>query len=140
MKDRVFFDTNILVYSHTDLDTLKQTIAQELIHSSNSYISTQVLQELGNTLRKKFNQDWVNISKVLEEVSSNNQVFINTETTIQKSLEIANRYGYSFYDSLILAAALSCDASVLFTEDLQDGQIIESQLKIENPFKKNQSR
>jgi predicted nucleic acid-binding protein len=140
MKDRVFFDTNVLVYAHTDLDTIKQAKAQELIHNSSSFISTQVLQELANTLRKKFNHDWGDISKVLEEASSNNQVFVNTETTIQKSFEIAKRYGFSFYDSLIVAAALSCDASVLFTEDLQDGQIIESHLKIENPFKKNQSR
>ena len=53
MKDSVFLDTNILVYAHTDLDPEKQKIAQEIMSANQSIISTQVLQELANTLKKK---------------------------------------------------------------------------------------
>jgi len=49
MSDKVFLDTNILVYAHTDVDIVKQSVAQKLIADSDSYISTQVLQELANT-------------------------------------------------------------------------------------------
>lgn len=63
MSDRVFFDTNILVYAHTDLNIAKQSTAQALIINSPSFISTQVIQELANTLYRKFKHPWKDVEK-----------------------------------------------------------------------------
>jgi predicted nucleic acid-binding protein len=135
MKDSVFLDTNILVYAHTDLDPEKQKIAQEIMRANQSIISTQVLQELANTLKKKFNHSWGDIAKVLAEASINNEIFINDQVTVTQACNVANRYGYSFYDSLIISAALATATKVLYSEDLQESQIIEGRIRVENPFK-----
>ena len=135
MKDSVFLDTNILVYAHTDLDPEKQKIAQEIMRANQSIISTQVLQELANTLKKKFNHSWGDIAKVLAEASINTEIFINDQVTVTQACNVANRYGYSFYDSLIISAALATATKVLYSEDLQDSQIIEGRIRVENPFK-----
>lgn len=54
MSDRIFIDTNILVYAHTDINKRNLVVAHELTKSNHSFISTQVLQELANTLSRKF--------------------------------------------------------------------------------------
>ncbi len=132
MSDRVFLDTNILVYAHTDVDVAKQSIAQKLIIDNLSFISTQVLQELANTLNRKFNHSWKDVAKVLADATENNSLHINTDVTIKSSCRLAGIYKFSFYDSLIIAAALECD--MLYSEDLNNGQIIEKKLTIVNPF------
>lgn len=55
--------------------------------------------------------------------------------TIERALSIFVTYRYSYWDSLIIASALEANCSILYTEDLQDGQIVEGKLKIINPFK-----
>jgi len=73
--------------------------------------------------------------KAIDECCGNSQLTINSKETILSAAHIANRYGFSFYDSLIIAAALETGCSVLYSEDLNNGQIIEKKLKIVNPFK-----
>jgi predicted nucleic acid-binding protein len=135
MSDNVFFDTNVLVYAHTHSNLQKQSIAQELITSNHSFISTQTLQELSNILYKKFDQPWEDILKVISEEAQNNILYINVKENIHEACQIASRYGFSFYDSLVISAALSCNSKILYSEDLQDGQIINGVLKIVNTFK-----
>lgn len=135
MSDSVFFDTNILVYAHTDSDLTKQKIAQELIAANHSFVSTQILQELSNILHRKFNQPWDDITKVLSEVSQNNIMYVNIEGNILQACQLAARYRYSFYDSLVISSALSCNSKILYSEDLQNGQIVNELLTIINPFK-----
>jgi predicted nucleic acid-binding protein len=134
MNDKVFFDTNILVYSYSFTELDKQRISRKLIEETDSYISTQVLQELVNTLTKKFGKSWDEAKKVVDESCKNNTVFSNQSKTISGACSIADKYQYSFYDSLIISAALSCKCKILFSEDLQHGQVIEDNLKIVNPF------
>jgi len=134
MSDKVFLDTNILVYSYSSTEKGKQKIARNLIAESNSYISTQVIQELLNTLTKKFGITWDNAKNAARESLQNNSLFVNNEKAIIKACELAQKYRYSFYDSLIISAALSCNCVMLCSEDLQHGQIIEDKLKIINPF------
>ena len=128
MNDSVFLDTNILVYAHTDLDTSKQSVAQKLIADSYSFISTQVLQESANTLNRKFKQSWNDIADVLADAAANNNLHVNTENTIRQACKIAAQYHFSFYDSMIISAALESNCTILFSEDLQDGQIIDGKL------------
>jgi len=130
----IFFDTNILVYAHTDIDPVKQSIAQELILNSEAFISTQVIQELSNTLHRKFKHSWKDIEKVVSESITNNTLHTNNDFTILQACRIAERYLFSFYDSLIIAAALESNCHVLYSEDLNPGQIIDSKITIANPF------
>ena len=134
MSVKVFLDSNILVYAHTDLDIAKQKISQDIIRSNESYISTQVLQEIANVLNKKFGHDWKSIAKILVEAGKNNILWLNNENTIAKACDAADKYGYSFYDSLIISAAVACDCIRLYSEDLQHNQILEGGLQIINPF------
>ncbi|MEO6850923.1 MAG: PIN domain-containing protein [Mucilaginibacter sp.] len=134
MNDKIFLDTNIFIYAHTDLDLSKQNKAQLIIRERNIIISTQVLQETANILNKKLKQSWPDIGKVLSELSSNASVYINNETTIIKACLIADRYKFSFYDCLIISAAIESDATILYSEDMQHNQLIENQLRIINPF------
>ncbi|MEZ5045296.1 MAG: PIN domain-containing protein [Saprospiraceae bacterium] len=133
-KQKVFLDTNLLIYAHTNVDVLKQQKIQHIITTENTVISTQVFKEAANVLFKKFKFAWQDIQKVLQEMEQNNEVHTNTFTTVQWSCQIADRYGFSFYDSLILAAALEAGCSVLYSEDLQHGQVIEQVLTVKNPF------
>jgi len=134
MNDSIFLDTNVLVYAHTDLDTVKQAAAQKLMEKGPSFVSTQVLQELANTLNRKFKHSWNDISKVLSDVTVNNNLHVNDEMTIKRACQIADRYRFSFYDSLIISAALESNCNVLYSEDLHDGQVMEGSLTVKNPF------
>ncbi len=135
MKDSVFFDSNILIYAHTDLDPEKRIISQQLISSDRlTYLSTQVLQEVSNTHSKKFKHPWDDIDNVIDQLATYNLLNINTGATVHQAIQIASRYGFSFYDSLIVASALECNCSILYTEDMQPGQVINGRLTIVNPF------
>ncbi len=134
MNERVFLDSNILIYSYSGTELQKQKAARLLASDYESFISTQVLQELCNILLKKFGCGLREARDVIEENCSNNLLFVNRKETVLRACEIAARYKYSFYDSLIVSAALQCECKILFTEDLQDGQVIDGQLLIKNPF------
>jgi len=67
-------------------------------------------------------------------MEQNNEVYTNSFATIQRACQVAQRYGFSFYDSLIVAAALEADCVVLYSEDLQHEQVIEQTLTVKNPF------
>jgi len=135
MSARIFLDTNILVYAYSKTELEKQAIARKLISEGNSFISTQVLQELTNTLTKKFHNSWFQAQDAVNEVCENNQLYVNERETIVKACTISDKYKCSFYDSLIISAAISCDCKLLYSEDMHDGLMIENKLKIINPFK-----
>lgn len=134
MIGNVFLDSNILVYSYSNTEVEKQSIARQLIKETNTYISTQVLQELCNIVTRKFKLSYSKAIIALEECSQNSNVHLNTKTTIIKACNVADRYHYSFYDSLIVAAALECSCQILYSEDLNNGQLIEGVMTIRNPF------
>jgi len=134
MNANVFLDTNILVYSYSVNELEKRTIARNLILNNFSFISTQVLQELSNTITRKLGFSFDDAIKVVEEMSKNNNLHTNTKITILNACEIAARYQLSFYDSMIVAAALESNCEILYTEDMQHNQIINNTLTIINPF------
>jgi predicted nucleic acid-binding protein len=134
MKDNIFLDTNILVYSYSNNEINKRIISRELIAENNSYVSTQVLQELCNIITRKLGFSFTDAINVSNEVTQNNNLHTNTQKTILKACQIAERYLFSFYDSLIVAAAIECNCTVLYSEDMHHNQIIENTIKIVNPF------
>ena len=134
MNDKIFLDTNILVYSYSNSEPQKQTVAINLIADNNTFISTQVLQELVNTVTRKFKLSYSDAINALNECCQNNILHINTSETISQACKIADRYRFSFYDSLIVASAIESDCSVLYSEDMSNNQSINNQLIIRNPF------
>ncbi len=135
MSDKVFIDTNILIYLYSDNERTKKQIAQKLVEENTIFISTQVVQEFANILRKKYKVDWKLIRSAIEEISRASSVFINHTGTINQALVIADKYQFSFYDSLIVASALENNCNILYSEDMQHKQVINGKLHIINPFK-----
>lgn len=134
MKDKVFLDSNIQIYSYSNNEEEKKNIARKLISSNNTFISTQVLQELTNTVTRKFKFTYINAQNAIKECCRNNTLHINTEETVLSACKIAEQYTYSFYDSLIIAAAIECGCTILYSEDMHHNQVINKSLTIINPF------
>ncbi len=103
--------------------------------SGTNFISTQVVQEFSNVLSKKFKLNWNEIITAINESTAHNQMVVNSTDTIKKACDIANKYMYSFYDSLLISSALEVNCTILYTEDLQHNQLIENKPRIINPFK-----
>jgi predicted nucleic acid-binding protein len=138
MKDKFFIDTNIFVYSFDLHNSDKRMISENLIKAAlkgNGIISFQVIQEFLNVATKEFQGSMTNaeaqkyLSKVLFTLC---QVFPTEELYIQ-ALEIKNRWRFSFYDSLIISAALEAKCNILYSEDLQHNQKVGG-LTIINPY------
>lgn len=134
MSDKSFLDTNIILYSYSKTEPKKQKIARGVALLGETFISTQVLSESANVLRKKFKLNWSDISNTLHEISLNYKVLVNNMESINLACKIAGKYQFSIYDSLIIAAALESNCQVLYSEDMHHGQLIENKLTIINPF------
>ncbi|MGM0452339.1 MAG: PIN domain-containing protein [Thermodesulfobacteriota bacterium] len=138
MPDRIFVDTNVLVYAH-DLDAgSKNGIACDVITdlwtNQNGILSTQVLQEFYITITKKvslpLNKETAR--KIIRRYA-NWELTLNDAGVILQASEIEERHQISFWDALIVSAAYSKNADILLTEDLNNGQYIEGIL-VKNPF------
>lgn len=125
-------DSNVVLYSLAK-DDAKQLKALELL-ASGCVISTQVLNEVANVMRRKLAYDIDAIRTVLLRLIRTARLHPVASSTILLALDIAQRYGFSYYDSLIVAAAQEADCARLYSEDLQHGQVLESGLTIINPF------
>ena len=130
----VFLDTNVLIYSYSSTEVEKQTTARKLIADNNTFISTQVLQELTNTVTRKFKFSYSDAVNTMNECCQNNNLHINTNTTIIEACRIAQQYKFSFYDSLIIASAIESNCHLLYSEDMNNGQVIDKKIRIVNPF------
>jgi predicted nucleic acid-binding protein len=128
-----FLDTNVLLYLLSD-DPAKANRAEELI-AAGGVISVQVLNEFASVASRKLGMKWPEIREVLDIVRYICRVEPLSLETHERGLEVAERYGFSVYDSMVLAAALLADCTTLFTEDLQDGQRIDGRLTVRNPFR-----
>jgi len=133
MKDaRYFFDTNVLLYLLSgDID---KAASVEGIVSKGGIISVQVLNEFASVAARKLGMTYAEIGEFLQTIRAVCKTKPLTVETHQLGLDIAERYGFSFYDSLIVSAALLADCSTLYSEDMQHGQKIENRMVITNPF------
>lgn len=134
MSVAVFLDTNVIIYGYSQDEPEKQQAAVKCLQTGTPWISTQVLNETINTLRRKFQLNYDQIEAVVEELNQQLQVAIVSTETIKTAILIAKRYQYSYFDSLIVASALEIGCDYLYTEDLQAGQKINDQLTLVNPF------
>jgi predicted nucleic acid-binding protein len=97
-------------------------------------ISVQVLNEFAAVALRKLRMPWSEIHDVLAQIRAVCAVAPVTIETHERALHVADRYGLSIYDALIVSAALLSGCKTLHSEDLQDGQVIERQLTVRNPF------
>ena len=139
MSVEVFLDTNLFIYqleaSDRDKCSVADAIIRQGVETGNACISYQVVQEWLNTVLRKAEVPLAvtgarayldHVLTPLLRVSASAHLY-------HRGLDIQDRYRYGFYDSLIIAAALEAGCTRLLSDDLQDGQRIES-LTIENPF------
>ena len=127
MPDKYFVDTNILIYAHDRSAGLKHDLARQLLErlwiSGQGVLSTQVLQEVCINLRRKIARPLPvdEIRRLLQDYLSW-EIVVNTPESVLQALEIELRYKISFWDALVLQAAESAGAAVLYSEDLAAGQ------------------
>ena len=143
MSDKFFVDTNILVYAHDRGAGIKHERARSLIeslwNSGGGVLSTQVLQELCVSLRRKTAHPLSieQLRRLLQDYMSWDVVF-NTAESILEALVIEHRYNISFWDALIIQAAGSSGATIVYSEDLADGQTY-GPLRVVNPLNRSAS-
>jgi predicted nucleic acid-binding protein len=132
INPRVFFDSNIVVYSVSHGDP-RSEIARALLLAG-GHISIQVLNEFVNVSRRKLGRSWPEIHAILNALRiSCERVWPITDETHRVALVTAQRYGFSIYDAMIVASAILAGCDTLYSEDMQDGQQIGT-LTIRNPF------
>jgi len=134
MSDRILVDTNIWVYAHLErTGDARFRKAQEIVANPGGLVvSVQVLNEYYSVMLKNGADDdliQANIQTILDRY----EICWFSATLLQRSYSLRNRYRFSCWDSLILAAALESGCKALYTEDLQHGQLIET-VQIINPF------
>lgn len=134
MKDKVFFDSNLWIYSYSK--TEKSSIVIELIkkHFDNIIISSQVLSECFNVLTRKKFKTAEQAQQIIEDIATISQVADIDKHSVARAIEIHLKYKYTYYDSLIIASARENHCVILYSEDMQHQQMIDNQLKIINPF------
>ena len=132
MSGRAFIDTNVVLYL-LSADAAKADRAEAVV-AAGGVVSVQVLNEFTAVAARKLKMPMSEIREVLAAVRASCAVVPLTIETHQLGLDVRERYGFSVYDSLIVAAAILADAARLMTEDLADGMKIGA-LVIENPFR-----
>lgn len=136
-EGKVFFDTNILVYSVDERDPRKQKIASQILNDAaienRGIISTQSLQEFYNTAVKKLNLTKEAAKEYVDLFSKQFPVTQISIPLILKAIDISIKESLSFWDSLILSTASDTGCILLYSEDMNNSQIVNG-TKIFNPF------
>ncbi|MCY4109053.1 MAG: PIN domain-containing protein [Chloroflexi bacterium] len=138
MSVEYFLDTNIFVYLFDETDDYKRGRAEHLVREAlaneTGCVSYQVVQETLNVITRNLNATPDQARQMLDHVLTPLWRVNPTRTLYQRCLDLKSRYRLSFYDCLIVAAALDAGCKTLYSEDLQDGQRIDG-MTIANPFR-----
>jgi predicted nucleic acid-binding protein len=133
--DNVFIDTNILIYAYSETESEKKEKVLSLLENEIICLSTQVINEFIWIMHGKFNIDMNSLKMITDNFFEIYSMSLLNHSTIVKAIDTALQYKFSYWDSLIVASALESNCAILYTEDLQHGQIINGSLSIINPFK-----
>ena len=132
MPGKTFLDSNILIYA-VGQDDARRAVADALI-VRNAVVSAQVLAETASVLGRKLLLPALSVERVLLSIAARVRCEPVTSETVLTAVRLSGRWGYSHYDSQIIAAALAAGCTTLFSEDMQHGQLIDGTLTILNPF------
>ncbi len=136
-----FIDTNVWLYRLFDDKKIevsererKRKIASCITEREGIIISTQVVNEVSNNLIKKagFNEEQIKI--VIQSLYTRCTVIEFNLTIFESASHLRSRYNFSFWDSLIVACALAAGANIVYSEDMQDGLVVDNKLQVINPF------
>lgn len=128
----VFFDTSVVFYL-LSADQHKADRVEALLAEGGA-ISVQVLNEFATVARRKRALGWSEVRETLSAIRAVCVTHPLTEEIHDRGIDIAERYGFSMYDSTIVAAAQVAGCRILFSEDLQHRQVIDKTLTVRNPF------
>ena len=127
-----FLDSNVLVYAFT---TDPRAATAQAVLARGCTTGVQALNEFTNVARRKLGMTWAEVHEALRAIRVLCRAIVPFDIeTHSDGLRLAERYGCSIFDGLMIAAALRADCSVLVSEDMQDGMVIDRRLRIANPF------
>lgn len=132
MSAECFFDTNILVYSASDVG--EKTSRATALLASGGVASVQVLNEFANVARRKLSMSWPEIDVALHVFRLNCAVVPLTLETHELGVALARNHSFAIYDAMIVAAASLAGCKTLYSEDMQDGRHIGG-VTIVNPYR-----
>jgi len=127
-----FFDTSVLLYLLSG-DAAKADRVETLL-STRGVVSVQVLNEFAVVALRKLKMPLNEIREILDTIRAVCAVEPITVETHDRGLAVFERYRFSLYDSMLVAAALIAGAKIIYSEDLQDGQVSDNQLRVTNQF------
>lgn len=130
--DVIAVDTNILIYLH-DAAAPKRTIAENVL-ASNPRISSQVVSEYLNTTRRLLNMGKAELLNQCAELFKDCEIIAVTHFTLALAASLIKKYSFQLFDAVIVASAFENNCSILYSEDMQHGLIINDTLTIINPF------
>jgi predicted nucleic acid-binding protein len=129
-----FLDSNVLVYAFT---TDERAAAAQALLQDRPAISMQGLNEFANVARHKLGMGWQEIRDAVSALRTLCSTVLALDVAAHdEALRIAERYGYSIFDALVIASALQAGSETLRSEDMPDGMVIDGRLRIVNPFRK----
>ena len=137
-EDKTFIDTHIIIYAYDVTAGIKHTTARTILsdlwNSGLGVISTQVLQEFFVNVVHKIPKpmDKQQAKEIVQDLLKWH-VVVNTGDAIIEAIDIHLKFGYSFWDSMIIEAAIKGGAAILISEDFQNGQVVHG-VTIKNPF------
>lgn len=137
-ENRVFLDTNILIYAYDASADQKNRAAKDILvelwNSKRGMLSTQVLQEFFVSVTSKIKKPLsIEKAKLIIRDLLHWEVIINDESSILNAVDIHKKHQFSFWDAMILQAAVNGGAQLLYTEDMTHGQVVQG-IRIMNPF------
>lgn len=126
-------DSNVLVYAFTS--DSRANVAQALLERG-CFVSVQGLNEFANVARRKLGMPWQEVRIALDAIRTLCRDVLPIDTrTHEEGLRIAERYGCTIFDALVIAAALGAGCDILHSEDMHDGMVIDERLRVANPFR-----
>jgi predicted nucleic acid-binding protein len=136
MSDKVLLDTNLWVYLYSKNPADKYEKVNTLFSSQieSLIMSTQILGELYNVLLKKKFRTQAQAQEIISQLIAGFDITEILATQVIEAIKINARYGYSYWDSLLVSTALLNNCSILYSEDMQHDQLIEGKLRIINPL------
>ena len=129
---REFLDTNILVYAFS---TDPRSAAAESLLAKGCLVGVQGLNEFANVARRKLGWEWAEIGEALGVIRTLSRAVVPVDLeTHSLAMSLAAQHGFSVFDAVMLASALRAGCETIWSEDMQDGRVIEDRLRIANPF------
>jgi predicted nucleic acid-binding protein len=133
---KCFIDTNVWLYAFIRSDDAgKHVAAKGLVETVKIVTSFQVINELCVNLLKKTDLKEPDIAGLISSFYNRYEIVESGQHLLERASDLRSASNFSYWDSLIVAAALLSEAKILYTEDMHDGLIVDKTLKIVNPFK-----